>query len=100
MFPKEGASGNLRRLFVDVAGALFVPNTRMQRFRLILQQGADDLSRALPAFEHLSTGQIERRILRVIAGDGTKAMFAQPVDYAANASPIDCARAHGAGLGG
>ncbi len=54
----------------------------------------------LAALEHLAARQVERRVLRVIAGDGAQAMFAQAVDQAADSGPVDRARAHRAGFGG
>ena len=59
----------------------------MQRFRLVLKQWTEHLGRALSALENLATGQIERRVLRVIAGEGTQSMFAQAVNHPSDAGP-------------
>src|ERR1700738_3191418 len=81
-------------------GLLFGPDAGVQRFRLVLKQRSEHLGRSLSAPEYFAAGKIERRILRMISGNGTQSMFAQPVDQPADAGPVDCARTHRTGFGG
>ena len=57
----------------------------MRRRRLLFQKRTDHLDRPLAAGQDLPARQIERRILRVIAGDGLERRLRQAVDDAADA---------------
>ena len=72
----------------------------MDRRGLVLEQRAYHLGRALSAAEHFPAWQVERRIFRMVAGQIPQAVFAQAIDHAADAGPVDRAGAHRAGFGG
>src|ERR1700729_3300060 len=99
MAPRS-SRGAISFLVARSGRGLFVPDAFVQRFGLVLEQRPEDLGRALSALEHLAAGQVERGILRVVAGDGAQAMLAQAVDQPANSRPVDRAGAHCTGFGG
>src|SRR5690348_15318397 len=72
---------------------LLGPHAVVQRFGFVLQQWTDDLRRPLTAGKDLAARQIERRVLRMVAGDAAQAVLAEAVDDAADAGPVDRAGA-------
>src|SRR4051794_24602215 len=79
---------------------LLRPHAVMQRFGLVLEQRPRNLCRPLAAGKDFATGQVEGRVLRMIAGDAAQAVLAEAIDDTADAGPVDRARAHRTGLGG
>src|ERR1700722_5411878 len=54
----------------SVRSVVFLPHAVMECGGLVFQERPDDLDRTLPGGKDGAAGQIQRRILRVIAGDG------------------------------
>src|SRR5271165_4385731 len=77
-----------------------LPGASVQRRGLILEQRADHLHVALAGGEYRAAGQVERRVLDMVAGQRAQAGLAQAVNDAADAGPIERAGAHRAWLGG
>src|SRR4051812_14759170 len=83
-----------------LGGRLLRPHALVQRYGLVFEQRPRNLCRPLATGKNLATGQVERRVLRMIAGDAAQAVLAEAIDDTADAGPVDRAGAHRAGLGG
>ena len=65
-----------------------------------LGEGTHDLDVLLAGAKDLAAGGVQRGVLLVVAGLGEDVAFGHGIDHAADVSPVDGARAHGARLAG
>ena len=78
------------------------PEAPVQRRDLLFDLGhrPEHLHRLLPARKDLAAGQVERRVLGVVAGQLQQPLLAHAVDEPADVCPVLRAGAHGAGFDG
>jgi hypothetical protein len=67
--------------------------------RFVFEERADHLDWPLSGSEHAAAGQVERRVLGVIADDNLEPPLGQAIDDTADAGSIGGAGAHAARLG-
>ncbi len=88
-----------RLLFIAIPSlALVAPEGFMDFRRFVFQYRTNHFYRTLPSSENLSAGQVQSRILWMVASHLLKALFANAIYQPAQSSPVGGAGTHAAGF--